>query len=91
MTFWSLDILNLKDYGPETEINYTYVLVIKDNFSKLCWKTPLKKKNAQTITNCFEKLLICSKGKPNLIKTDCGKVPYNSIFQTFMNNKNNKY
>ena len=31
---WSLDILDLKDYGPENIRNHRYVLVIIDNFSK---------------------------------------------------------
>ena len=30
----SVDILDLKDYGPEINKSYRYVLVIKDNFSK---------------------------------------------------------
>ena len=31
---WSLSILHLKDYDPETERGYKYVLVIIDNISK---------------------------------------------------------
>ena len=31
---WSLDILGLKDYGPENNRNYRCVLVIIDMFSK---------------------------------------------------------
>ena len=31
---WSLDILDLKDYGPENNRGYRYVLVIIGNFSK---------------------------------------------------------
>ena len=31
---WSLDILDLKDYGPENNRGYRYNLVIKNNFSK---------------------------------------------------------
>ena len=31
---WSLDILDLKNYGPENNRGYRYVLVIIDNFSK---------------------------------------------------------
>ena len=31
---WSLDILDLKDYGPENNRRYRFVLVIIDNFSK---------------------------------------------------------
>ena len=46
---WSLDILDLKDYGPENNKNYRYVLVIIDIFSKFGWTIPLKNKNAQTI------------------------------------------
>ena len=30
----SLDILDLKDYGPETNRGYRYVLVVIDTFSK---------------------------------------------------------
>ena len=31
---WSLDFLDLKDYGPENNKNYRYVSVVIDNFSK---------------------------------------------------------
>ena len=67
---WSPDILDLKDYGLENNRGYRYVLVVIDNFSKYGWTTALKKKNAQTIKNSFEKILISSKRKPNLIETD---------------------
>ena len=46
---WSLDILDLKDYGPKNNRGYRYVLVIIDNFSKFGWILPLKTKNAITI------------------------------------------
>ena len=45
---WSLDILDLKDYGPENNKGYRYVLVAIDNFSKFGWTVPLKNKNAIT-------------------------------------------
>ena len=51
---WSLDILDLKDYGPENNRGYSYVLVIIDNFFKFGWTVPLKNKNAQTIKDSFE-------------------------------------
>ena len=82
---WSLDILDLKDYGPENNNNYRYVLVIIDNFSKFGWTIPLKNKNAQTIKDSFENILINSKRKQNLIETDRGKEFYNNIFQDFLN------
>ena len=67
---WSLDILDLKDYGPENNRGYRYVLVIIDNFSKFGWTIPIKNKNAQTIKDSFENILISSKRKLNLIESD---------------------
>ena len=87
---WSLDILDLKDYGPENNRGYRYVLVIIDNFSKFGWTVPLKNKNAQTIRDSFENILINSKRKPNLIESDRGKEFYNNIFQDFLNKNNIK-
>ena len=86
----SLDILDLKDFGPENNRGYRYVLVIIDNFSKLGWTVPIKNKTAQTITNSFENILISSKRKPNLIETDRGKEFFNNIFQDFLNKNNIK-
>ena len=87
---WSLDILDLKDYGPENNRGYRYVLVVIDNFSKFGWTSLLKNKNAQTIKDSFENILISSKRKPNLIETDRGKEFYNIIFQDFLNKNNTK-
>ena len=87
---WSLDILDLKDYGSENNRGYRYVLVIIDNFSKYGWTVPLKNKNAQTIKDSFEIILISSKRRPNLIESDRGKEFYNNIFQDFLNKNNIK-
>ena len=87
---WSLDILDLKDYGPENNRGYRYVLVVIDDFSKFGWTQTLKNKNAQTIKDSFENILINSKRKPNLIETDRGKEFYNNIFQDFLNKNNIK-
>ena len=87
---WSLDILDIKDYGPKNNKGYRYVLVVIDNFGKFGWTTPLKNKNAQTIKDSFENILISSKRKPNLIETDRGKEFYNNIFQDFLNKNNIK-
>ena len=87
---WSLDILDLKDYGPKNNKGYRYVLVTIDNFSKFGWTSPLKNKNAITIKDSFENILISSKRKPNLIESDRGKEFYNIIFQDFLNKNNIK-
>ena len=85
---WFLDIVDLKDYGPENNSGYRYVFVIIDNFSKLGWT--ILKKNAQTIKDSFENILISSTRKPNLIESDRGKEFYNIIFQDFLNKNNIK-
>ena len=87
---WSLDILDLKDYGPKNNRGYRYVLVTIDNFSKFGWTIPLKNKNAQTIKDSFETISLNSKRSPNLIETDRGKEFYNNIFQDFSNKNNIK-
>ena len=85
---WSVDILDLKDYGPKNNRGYRHVLVVIDNFSKVGWTVPLKVENAQTIKDSFEKIIISSKRSPNLIKSDRGKEFYNNIFQDFLNKNN---
>ena len=70
---WSSDMLDPKEYVPENNRGYRYVLVIIDYFSKCGWTVPLKNKNAQTIKDSFENCLISSKRKPNLIETDRAK------------------
>ena len=87
---WSLDILDLKDYGPENNRGYRYVLVVIDNFSKNGWTVPIKNKNAQTIKDSFENILISSKRKPGLIESDLGKEFCNNIFQDLLNENNIK-
>ena len=87
---WSLDILDLKDYGPKNNRGYRYALVTIDNFSKFGWTIPLKNKNAQTIKDSFENILISSKRKPNLLESDRGREFYNNIFQDYLNKNNIK-
>ena len=87
---WSLDILDLRNNGPENNRGYRYVLVIIDNFSKFGFTVPIKTKDAQTIQDFFENFLISSKRKPKLIGTDRIKEFYYKIFQDFWNKNNIK-
>ena len=87
---WSLDVVDVKEYGPENIRGYRFVLVIIDNFSKIGSTTPLINKTAQTIKDSFENILKKSKRKPNLIEKERGKEFCNNIFQGFLNNNNIK-
>ena len=87
---WSLNILDKKDYVPENNRGYRYVLVMIESFSKFGWTVPLKNKNAQTIKDSFEKIFISSKRKQNLIETGRGKEIYLKNFENFLDNDNIK-
>ena len=87
----SSDILDPNDYGPENNRGYRYVLVIMDNFSKYGWTVPLKNKNAQTIKDSLENILISSKRKPNIFESDHGKEIYKKVFQDLLDNNNIKH
>ena len=63
---WSLDILDLKDYGVRNNRGYRYVLVIIDKFTNFGWNIPLKNKISQSIKDCFENILK-NKFKKNLV------------------------
>ena len=50
---WRLDILDLKDYGPENNRGYRYVLVTIDHFSKFGWTVPLEKNKCSNKMRLF--------------------------------------
>ena len=56
-----------------------------DLFSKYAWVVPLKEKKWVSIVNAFQKILDCSKRKPNKIWIDQGSDFYNSSFKSWLN------
>ena len=58
---WSLDLIDLKVYGPKSNRGYRYVLIVIDNFSEFGWYIPLMYKSAQTIKDSFGKFLSVQK------------------------------
>ena len=58
---------------------------------KFGWTLLLRNKNARTIKDSFENVLVTSERKPNLMETDRGKEFYNTIFQNFLNNNKIKH
>ena len=80
----------MTDWGVENNSGNRYVLVVIESFSKFVWTVPLKNKNTQTIKESFEKILVSSKRKPNLIETGRGKEFYINLFENFSNKNNFK-
>ena len=79
---WSIDLLDLNDYGPKTNFKKVYFssnqkfLQFMLGFS--IWK------NAQTMKNSFEDIIKTSKRKPNSIETVDGKDIVNNFFYWFL-------
>ena len=72
---WSVDILDLKDYGPEKKRGViTYVLFVIDKFSKIGQTVPFNGKKAQTIQDSSENILVTSIESSNLIEKNRGIV-----------------
>ena len=57
----SLDILDLKDYGPGNNKIYRFVLIVIDNLSEVVCKISFKSENDETTKNSSEKTLTSSK------------------------------
>ena len=67
---------------------YRYALVVIDKFSKFGWTVSLKNKNAPTLKNFIENILITSKRKSNLLETNAGGKFVYKIFTDFLNKIN---
>ena len=61
MKLWSLDKLDLKDHRPQNNRGYRYFLAVINNFSNFGGCIPLENKNAKTIKDSFENILLSSK------------------------------
>ena len=85
---WSIDLADMIDYKISNNKGFRYIFIVIDNFSKYLWGIPLKNKYSQTITNEFSNILTKSKRKPLKLESDRGTEFYNSIFQSFLRNKN---
>ena len=85
---WSIDLADMIDYKISNNKGFRYIFIVIDNFTKYLWAIPLKNKYSQTITNEFSNILTTSKRKPLKLESDRGTEFYNSIFQSFLRNKN---
>ena len=81
---WSIDLLDMSDYGISNNNGFRDIFIIIDNFSKFAFTIPLKNKYAQTVTTEFSNIINKSKRKPKLIETDDGKEFVNKIFNEYL-------
>ena len=70
---WSADLIDMNQYAS-SNLNNKFILTVIDNFSKYVFAVPLKNKEAQTVTEGFEKIVNEQAGLtyPSGIQTDNG-------------------
>ena len=84
---WSMDGLDLNDYGALKIKGFRCTLILIDKFFKFVWVVPIKDKTSQTVKDSYENLLISSKRKPNFFEIDDGKVFISKTFHWFVKEK----
>ena len=81
---WSIDLMDMSNEKISIKILFRYIFVLIDNFSKCTLCIPLKKNNAQTITDEFSKFWLTSKRKPTRTESNRIEKFDNSDFQNFL-------
>ena len=85
---WVADLVEVQNISKYNK-GMRYLLMVIDAFSKYAWVEPIKTKTGKAVTEAFEKILKCAKGrKPLNLQTDDGKEFYNSTFAALMKQKN---
>jgi len=86
---WSSDLKDVKKYSKQNN-GINYLLIVIDAFSKMAYVEPLKKKDAKTMINAFQKIIDQAGATPNLLWTDRGREYESAEFKKFLSDKNIK-
>ena len=78
---WQADLIDMSKHAKENK-GYKFLLTVIDIFSKVAYAKALKRKDAESVTNAFESILLDSKQVvPYTLQTDKGKEFLNSTFK----------
>lgn len=83
---WQADLIDMQALSKDN-IQYKYILVVIDTFSKYAWTLPIHQKTKKNVCSAFERIL--KEGRiPQNLQTDFGKEFYNEQFKKLMNTYN---
>lgn len=86
------DLVEMIPYEKEND-GFRYLLTVIDVFSKYAWARPIRRKNANDVTNAMRDILHCNDSvhlkPPKFLQVDLGKEFYNSKFQKMLNDEFN--
>ena len=81
---WQADLADMQGIVRQNG-GMRYLLNVIGVFSKFAWAIPVHSKNAKTITEAFDHVLITAKPQqPHRLQTDKGKEFFNSDFRALM-------
>ncbi|KAK7605157.1 hypothetical protein V9T40_007015 [Parthenolecanium corni] len=69
---WASDLLVMIKFGRQNR-GYNYILNVIDTFSKYCFLEPLKTKGGAEVAAAFEKIILATGRRPQLLHCDRGK------------------
>lgn len=80
---WQIDLVAVSNYARFNK-GFHYLLTCIDVCSRFAFVIPVKRKNAEDVTNAFSELLTRCKRKPKFIQSDQGLEFFNSKFKSLL-------
>lgn len=84
---WQADLVDMSAYAKDNG-GYNYLLTVIDTFSKYAWALPIKRKNADDVSNAMESVFKQHGRVPKNLHVDAGKEFYNTKFKDLMRRYN---
>ena len=74
---WTMDLLDIHQFSQQN-MNFRYILVVLDIFSRFAWARPLKDKTGVNVAKALQDIISISDRKPEKIWSDRGTEFYNT-------------
>lgn len=87
---WQADLTDMRTYSQYND-DYKYILCVIDAFSKYAFVRALKKKDSNSIKQCFESIFSEAAVTPRHIQSDKGTEFVSKDVKTYLNTKNINY
>lgn len=87
---WQADLSDMRTYSKYND-GFNYILCVIDVFSKYAFARCLKKKNSETIKECFESIFTEANVTPTHIQSDKGTEFVSKYVREYFNSKNINY
>lgn len=87
---WQADLSDMRTYSKYNN-GFNYILCVIDVFSKYAYARPMKKKNSETIIECFESIFNESNVTPTHIQSDKGTEFVSKDVKKYFKSKNINY